>query len=107
MILRTIYLLILPVAFTYSCKSAQNVAAEPIELILLLEEQVEPNDIAALEGIVIINQKRTSRSQNQWMVKLEISEEEINELKDELSKDLQVISVISAEKSENENITNN
>ena len=90
-----------------SCKSSQGTSAEPSEIILLLKDEVKPNKLTSFDGIEILDQKQTSRSQNQWMIKFQLTKEKMSNLKDKLAKDPKVLKVISTEPSENKNFTNN
>ena len=93
--------------FFLSCKTnkantPQSASAKDlVELVLLLEENVVPSDI---DLINTGEAKRISRSQNKWMIKLTINEEEWEMLQNKMRQDSRVIEIIDVAKEE-ENTT--
>jgi len=71
----TYSILLLALCFA-QCKSANQNGSNlteqnPSHLMVLFEEDVMPEKLAMLKDFKIADMKRTSRSQNLWMIKLE------------------------------------
>ena len=87
----------------FSCKSSKNDASIPTsnyEIILLFEdEDAIPDDLQSLKAVEIKSSKRSSRSQNQWMILIDnVTEKEINDLIENLRKEENVTSATKVEK---------
>lgn len=87
-------LLILLFALFFQCKPTQNTALSESEgktvfVMVLLENQVLPKEISSLQSFDQENMKRTSRSQNLWMI--EVEESTVLTLIEGLKKDSKVL----------------
>lgn len=89
MIVKRILILLTVFCFV-QCKSTSDVGqqaeneSQPIPLMLLLDENLSPADLAVVKEYQIENMKRTSRSQNQWMINVVGDETTAQELLEKL-----------------------
>lgn len=91
-------ILIVLILLLVQCKSSgvaqgseDSIQSTPI--ILLLEEDLSPSDIEAIKLSSSENAKRISKSQNQWMVKVEGDKENAVKLIESLKKDKRILKV--------------
>ncbi|NQZ77149.1 MAG: hypothetical protein HRT61_13775 [Ekhidna sp.] len=100
-------LLLIPLSLCLTfCKSAKTNAEEIRGFILLIVDGKSPSDLTAFSNHEMVDQKRVSKSQNQWMVKLNVGESTYNTILDELKKDSSVKQVSNMKSSETQNMTN-
>lgn len=83
-------LILLTVSYFVQCKSTSDVSqqteneSQPIPIMLLLDENLSLADLAVVKEYQIENMKRTSRSQNQWMINVVGDEGTVRELLEKL-----------------------
>lgn len=72
-------IILLLLLFLSGCKSSQKdqTVTEPIKVLILLEGNVSPADLAEIKAVTVLNMKRTSRTENLWMVSLDESMEKV------------------------------
>lgn len=78
------------------CKSTQPQVEEAQNytlIVLLASERATPDNIDQLAGETIIKRKRSSRSQNQWLLKISKKPSEIENFIDTLKESTQIKSV--------------
>ncbi|MEM7298295.1 MAG: hypothetical protein AAF391_08525 [Bacteroidota bacterium] len=90
-----------------SCKNAQNTSSteDPSEILLLLDKELTPSSISMLGEFEMTSEKRTSRSQNLWLVKI-ANLEEVDELIEKLKNQEGVLDVYQSKDGESSNLTN-
>ncbi len=82
------------------CKSSQSNLTEVSEqqkvdhMLVLLANNVDPTDLEIIRSFNIKETKRVSRSQNQWMIKIDhLSDQDIKKLKEKLELESRVLKV--------------
>ena len=72
---------------------------EAIPIVLLLEDGISPMDLDPIEALQIESTKRTSRSQNMWLVKIKEDVNKVENLLLRLKEDQRVMKVSFDQKS--------
>lgn len=52
------------------CKSSQKekTVTEPVKVLVLLESNISPADLSEIKSMTVLKMKRTSRTENLWMI---------------------------------------
>lgn len=104
---KAFFLLHLSLLF-FSCRNQKSDSTQPVSnsfLILMMKDHI-PSDIELLKAYRIESLKRTSRSQNLWLVKLQIEDNQINELIEKLTELEEIESVHQSNLENKTNLTN-
>ncbi|MEM0939276.1 MAG: hypothetical protein AAF600_13805 [Bacteroidota bacterium] len=91
----------------FSCRNQKNDSTQPAfnSLLILMMKDYIPSDIELLKVYRIESSKRTSRSKNLWLVKLQIEDNQLNRLIEKLT-ELEEIESVNKSKSNLGNKTN-
>ncbi len=108
---RNTYILIALALLLTHCKSAGlrqlEEVGQSIPLIVLLTDNLAPEDIESIKSFEIESMKRISRSQNQWMIKVVGGEDEATRLIEKLNDDKRIIDAsLQTKKANSEKIQN-
>lgn len=88
-------------------KSSTSSISEPTGIIVLLEKSQTPSTISLLKEYEVVDEKRTSRSQNLWLVQITDPKEGVDELIEKLKKQEGVLDAYQQDDKEPSNSTNN
>lgn len=89
-----------------SCKrndlstSEQSVPKEVHQYIVLLDSNITPSDIEALNSPHITKLKRTSKSENRWFFEMETSKEETDSFLSKMKEELGILQIVLADDDE-------